>query len=190
MSNCVVPMPIYEKPKTDKGAPKRRNPYADAMTAAKRAGEADTAGAMTLYVAGPISDRDALNKPAFEAARAALASVGYRVVIPHDFVDAHIDWLSAIRATLEALRWVDGVALLDDWQDSDGAQIEALAAMHLSIATLPVEGWLSLAESPDELERVCQNGAKSQTRDGQKLSELFGILSGETENGGAGASLE
>lgn len=134
-----------------------------------------------LYVAGPISGRENRNQEAFEAARDALLRVGYNVVTPHDFVSPYLDWIDAMRYTIGELRYIDGVAMLDDYELSDGAVIEGLAAVHIGRPVFFVDAWIELAEHPEQIVDVCQKCAKYASDNDQEKSGILSALSADID---------
>ena len=158
--------------------PKRVSPFAVAMAAPRAEAEPEQP---TLYVAGPISGHEDLNRQLFEDARLLLNVLGYRVIIPHDFVDPSLDWLEAIRTTLQVLHHVDGVAVVGSLSSivSDGTVIEALAARHLGIPVYLVEDWLTIADKFDGLETVCQKRANRTEESRGHFAEVFAALTGQ-----------
>lgn len=119
---------------------------------------------MRLYVAGPVSGIKKGNRPAFERAAARLMADGYGVDIPHDIVPEGVDdWKGAMLHCLHHLTttrvrcdewhkgertgipYVQGVALLDGWENSKGAKIERDLAEALGIPCKPWREWLNPA---------------------------------------------
>ncbi|MCI8469336.1 MAG: DUF4406 domain-containing protein [Eggerthellaceae bacterium] len=116
---------------------------------------------MRLYVIGRVSGIEHDNLPAFEEARAALNEVGHKADIPHDFVPPLADheramFLSIRRLTLgeadgnhpelplmaNIRPYYQGVAMLDDWEQSEGARVEKMVAEASGIECRPWRGWL------------------------------------------------
>jgi hypothetical protein len=110
-----------------------------------------------LYVAGPMTGLPAFNYPAFNSAARRLRVLGYDVLNPVD-VEKHNtageqqpwDWYMrhALRMVLEA----DGLALLENWQDSRGATLEVHVAETLGLPVQPLLWWVdeALAARRDE----------------------------------------
>lgn len=114
---------------------------------------------MKLYLAGPMRGYLDSNFPAFDEAAERLRSAGYEVFNPAD----HDRKLMAetgrrhedltIRELLAVdLAWIcehaDGVALLQGWGESLGAQAEVRAAMAVGIPYNWVVHWLQAARVP------------------------------------------
>ena len=113
---------------------------------------------MRLYVAGPMTGYPRWNFGAFETATAALRGAGFDVISPAEIdieggfdPDAPIelytqtDRVNALRRDILALLDVDGVALLDGWENSSGARLEAHIGESLDLMVAPVEAFLTMA---------------------------------------------
>lgn len=117
-----------------------------------------------LYLAGPISGTDDYAER-FDAADYALRQEGYETRNPakHAGLRTPLEkakpysrftpgrrppkpsWHDYMRQALRVLAQVDGVALLDDWEDSRGATWEQLIASEvLAIPCLSIADWLEL----------------------------------------------
>jgi hypothetical protein len=98
------------------------------------------------------------NFPAFEAATRGLRAAGFEVISPaeidletgfdpkapaHEFTQA--DRVAALRRDVRALLDVDGVALLDGWEASEGARLEVHIGTALDLMVAPVEAFLTMA---------------------------------------------
>lgn len=82
------------------------------------------------------------NREAFEAAADELAACGYIVRIPHWDVRPGEKWPAAMRITLMAIiAQADGLAMLDGWERSEGAQLEAHVARSLMMPVKTVSQW-------------------------------------------------
>lgn len=101
---------------------------------------------MRLYLSGPMRGLPELNYPTFHAAARFLEEAGYTVVNP-----AALDriepvesdhWHAYMRRDLRYLWEVDGVALLPNWQYSQGAQIEVEVAKALGLPVRRVRDWV------------------------------------------------
>lgn len=103
--------------------------------------------AVRLYVAGPVTGVEDLNRPAFEEARELLALKGYAPLLPHDIVrDPATPWREALRQTLRAMLGCHGVALMDGWQASKGACLERNVALALAIPVRDVGAWAAWSD--------------------------------------------
>ena len=99
------------------------------------------------YVCGPMTGRDAANRPAFEAARVRLLDdvpLG-RVTIPHDLVRPHTTEAQAMRQCCDFIcdRADDSkltVVALSDWRESEGAVIEVRLALRLAVPVHEIDG--------------------------------------------------
>jgi hypothetical protein len=98
------------------------------------------------------------NFPAFHAAAKTLRDFGYEVVSPaeidletgfdpsapvSDFTPA--DRVAALRRDVQAILGVDGVALLEGWESSEGAKVEAHLGSALDLMVAPVEAFVTMA---------------------------------------------
>lgn len=125
----------------------------------------------TLYVAGPMRGKAMFNFPAFDEARDRLRAAGYTVVSPADldrgagfdpknltvreyneceaaFWGITPSWFNlsdAMKRDLEAVKRCDGVALLDGWVESGGAQLEVETGLAAGKPCRRVEQWIEAA---------------------------------------------
>lgn len=97
-----------------------------------------------LYIAGKITG-DPYYVDKFCKAEIALHNVGYTVLTPAILPEGMrpIDYMRICLAMLET---ADGVALLDDWQSSAGAQIEKSTADYIGRPTKLVRQWIDMME--------------------------------------------
>lgn len=86
---------------------------------------------MRLYVIGPVTGRENLNRDEFERARKLLKSRGYEAEIPHDNIPPGASWDAALVMSMNRIRFADGVAKLNGWRASKGARIEARFALKI-----------------------------------------------------------
>lgn len=78
-----------------------------------------------IYIAGPMTGRPLFNHPAFNAAEAKYAALGYRVFNPaKNGLPPESPWREHMRVDIAALLRSRSVVLLDGWKDSRGANIE------------------------------------------------------------------
>lgn len=119
---------------------------------------------MHLYISGPISsDPRPLDekKARFNVAEARLRMVGYDVTDPFTVAPACTSdpclygrpepgaqdsvhaWACFLRADLIALLRCDGVATLDGWEQSRGANLEVHTARSVGMMVAPLDDWLS-----------------------------------------------
>lgn len=87
---------------------------------------------MIVYLSGPMTGVKRQNRPAFQAAAAALGAAGFTVINPADQPPA-LAWQHYMRAALRSLAESDAVALLPGWASSKGATLEAQIASTLGI---------------------------------------------------------
>ena len=101
---------------------------------------------MRLYVIGPVTGRENLNRAAFEEARAKLEQAGYTVTIPHDFIPSDA---SHERAMQLSLWWIASarvdVAMLDGWDESQGSLLENRVATACGLEAHCVGAWQLMA---------------------------------------------
>lgn len=87
-----------------------------------------------IYIAGPMTNLPALNFPAFHAEAARLRALGYEVVNPAEVnADPSAGWHACMRADIAQLVTCDAVRLLDGWESSRGASLEAHIAHSLDM---------------------------------------------------------
>jgi len=98
---------------------------------------------MRLYLSGPMTGWPEWNRPAFAAAAEALRQAGHRVTNPGELpADPEWPWEAYLAQALWAMLAVQGVALLDRWEDSQGARLEVAWARRLQIPVRPWREWL------------------------------------------------
>ena len=131
---------------------------------------------MRLYVAGPMRGIPEKNIPAFNAAADELRLRGYDVVNParHDDTPGMVYAWYLQRALQDLVQdGIDGLALLDRWQNSEGAQLEVQIARMLKLPCMPYAAWVHRAEvvhllrdtyDPEDIERWLD--AHNQNLDG------------------------
>lgn len=112
-------------------------------------------GTPSLYIIGPVTGKAHDNKAAFEEARLTLKADGFLCAIPHDYINEGTDWNTAMRISITAMLSLehgirnkpafDGVAMLDGWEESEGAKIEKQVAESLGIPCRPWREYLSPA---------------------------------------------
>lgn len=129
---------------------------------------------MRLYVIGPVTGRENLNRKAFEEARAKLEQAGYTVTTPHDIIPPDASHEDAMRASIG---WItrrdrDGVAMLKEWDLSAGARFEYKVAVACGIRVHCVDTWLLMADddpendnSPEETPNPPSDGARTPSDD-------------------------
>lgn len=87
-----------------------------------------------IYIAGPMTGYPELNFPFFNAAAKSLREQGHDVVNPAEIVnDKSADWQTCMRADIAQLVTCDGVRLLEGWERSRGASLEAHIAHSLGM---------------------------------------------------------
>ena len=96
-----------------------------------------------VYVSGKISGLADLNKPKFYKAKGLLKNLGYmEVVVPHDLDhSANVGgvWEEYMRVCFKGLMDCRKIAVLDDWEDSQGAKWEVDTARRLGMPMLVLD---------------------------------------------------
>ena len=81
---------------------------------------------MKWYIAGPMTGLPGLNFPAFHTEAARLRALGYEVANPAEInPEPTVGWQACMRADIAQLVTCDGVRLLEGWERSRGASLEA-----------------------------------------------------------------
>ena len=108
-------------------------------------GEGRPSNARVLYVAGPMTGVEDLNRGAFERAKSDLEAAGYDAVHGHDInPDASLPYKALLMADIEfILGKADGIALLDGWEASPGARAEHSVASACGMRAEAVDWWLA-----------------------------------------------
>lgn len=142
------------------------------------------------YIAGPISGLDYQKAyDAFRDAEMKLTSLGYEPVNPMRLPHNHDkSWSSYMREDLKQLLDCEFVYLLDGWQDSKGARIEAGVAVSLGIKVVnPADSVIIIKRSavgPTFVEFICDlcgktyHGVKHAVRD-ENYNVISGLISCE-----------
>lgn len=100
----------------------------------------------TIYVAGPVTGRKELNRPAFDRAAERLEAAGYRAMVPHAFAPDGEAHERAMRMTLQwMVRNADGVCTLADWGESAGARLEVEVAEAVGLTVGGIGFWECVA---------------------------------------------
>lgn len=87
---------------------------------------------MKLYLSGKMSGLVDDGKAAFDYEAARLRSLGFEVWNPAE-QEKQPSWEHYMRVDIAALCQCDGVAVLNNWQDSRGARLEVFIATELGI---------------------------------------------------------
>ena len=97
---------------------------------------------MRIYVSGKMSGVPELNRPKFEKARKEILAFlpDAEIIIPHELeLEKMVDetdesWYARLLLNdLETIRYVDTVVVLDDWEKSNGATVEAMFAIAVGV---------------------------------------------------------
>jgi hypothetical protein len=93
-----------------------------------------------IYISGKITgDPDYYEK--FKAEEERLARLGYEPCNPAKKANSGYSWEWYMRLDIHMMVLCDGVALLPDWKESRGAQIEERLARELGIEVRPCAEW-------------------------------------------------
>lgn len=132
---------------------------------------------MRLYVIGPVTGRENLNRAAFEEAKEKLLDAGYDVLIPHDVVPPDYDYARAMRTSIVTMLGCDGVAFLPDWDESRGAKLEREVAIAGGLPIHCVDTWLLMADDCPENDNLPEETANPPS-DGARtpLDEVLGAI--------------
>jgi hypothetical protein len=97
---------------------------------------------MKLYLSGKITGCRGYKK-LFADAKKRLSGKGYTVISPADLkFSKDTPWAVAMKAAVTEMLKCDGVALLENWENSPGAVIEQELAEKLKMRAWPVFDWL------------------------------------------------
>ena len=93
---------------------------------------------MKIYISGRITGSK-FYRERFSDAGIFLTCAGYSFISPLDFGSDKLSWEDNMRRALSImLLLADGVALLDDWEDSKGAKIEKRLAEESGVPVKPL----------------------------------------------------
>lgn len=127
---------------------------------------------MRLYVIGPVTGRENLNRKAFEDAKEKLWDAGYDVLIPHDVVPPDASHERAMRLSIKTMLGCDGVAALSDWDESRGAKLEREVTVACGLEIHCVDTWWLMADdspendnSPEETRNPPSDGATAPSNE-------------------------
>ena len=96
-----------------------------------------------LYISGPMTGLPNYNELEFYRAQELLADFGFMPINPHLGLSPYWDYEDYFRRSLMLLLMADGVALLDGWENSKGAQTEVAVAGSLRLPTKGLAEWKS-----------------------------------------------
>ena len=89
-----------------------------------------------IYVSGKISGMDEKEARAkFKVGEDIVREMGAEPINPFDILEQsdELQWIDYMRADIKALVDCDGILMLDNWKDSDGAKLELLIAQGLKM---------------------------------------------------------
>lgn len=104
---------------------------------------------MRLYVSGPMSGYEDFNYPAFHEAADRLRDVGYTVDNPAEIGVPGSDYRELLKEDIRIILDCDGVAVMEGWWASKGAQIETNVAGVIGLPVRSVNEWLRLGQLID-----------------------------------------
>jgi hypothetical protein len=98
-----------------------------------------------VYVAGPMTGIEDFNYPAFNAVAEQLRAQGYEVENPadHGIVEGAV-WADYMAYDLTRLGLCGMIALLPDWERSQGARLEVLIAERLGMTVVNAHDLVSM----------------------------------------------
>ena len=89
---------------------------------------------MRIYISGKITGIEQEARALFAAAEAQLLALGHEPINPMGLPHLHDkEWHSFMREDIKALCDCDGILLLHNWQDSQGARLEYTVAAGLGL---------------------------------------------------------
>lgn len=89
---------------------------------------------MKVYIAGKISGLDIADvELAFAEAAKKLRSWGFEPISPIEYGGENKTWAEYMLTLLPILHTCQGIYLLDNWRDSDGAKVERLFAEKIGL---------------------------------------------------------
>ena len=95
-----------------------------------------------LYLSGPMTGYPDCNYPLFHAEAAVLRSHGYIVHNPAAVGDMGSQYTDLLREDIRAILGCGGVATLEGWWSSKGAQLEITVAGAIGLPVRPVHEWV------------------------------------------------
>lgn len=99
---------------------------------------------LRIYVAGPMTGLPDYNLDAFAIAATRLRALGHDARNPgsRGVIEGYT-WRDYMRDALSLLLHCEAVALLDGWETSRGATLEAHVAHALDMPVKPIADWLT-----------------------------------------------
>lgn len=103
--------------------------------------EARTREKGKIFISGPMTGRVNFNIEAFIRAETACRELGMEVENPAHYGEVKdLPWTSYLRYSVSKLITCDAIYLLPDWENSNGAQLEAGIAHQLKLTFFYAEG--------------------------------------------------
>lgn len=93
---------------------------------------------MRVYLSGPMTGIEDLNRKAFEDAEKKLRLANCCVVNPHKIESAEDTYESHLASDIRELTWCDAIYLIPGWESSRGALVEFAVAQVLGL--MRIEG--------------------------------------------------
>lgn len=96
-----------------------------------------------IFICGPYTGHEEDADERFGDAQEKLTRFGYNVINPMESCKGmdQSDWGACMRTTIALLLTCTGVALLDGWESSRGANVEVDLARALDLPVAPVSAW-------------------------------------------------
>jgi hypothetical protein len=89
---------------------------------------------MKVYIAGPMSGIEGFNYPAFDTAEDELRAIGHEPINPaRRGIEPTWTWADYMRHAIRDVTNADAIHLLDGWESSKGARLEATIADALGL---------------------------------------------------------
>ena len=79
---------------------------------------------MKIYISGPMTGIEDLNRPAFDRAADILRDMGHEPIIPGDLHPKNTPYGEALKNALRAMLECDRIVMLSGWGNSRGARLE------------------------------------------------------------------
>lgn len=98
----------------------------------------------SLYVSGPMTGYPECNYPAFNEAAERLRAAGYEVRNPAEEGDLGSQYVDLLRKDIQMILEVEGVAVLEGWWASKGAQVETTVAGAIGLPVRSVDEWIQI----------------------------------------------
>lgn len=84
-----------------------------------------------IYISGPMSNCENLNREEFQRVEDPLKAKGHSVINPHKLGHKTDNWITCMKTDIVALMECDSIYMLKGWHKSKGAKLELFIAMAL-----------------------------------------------------------